>query len=97
MSAYLIVDTKITDPEAYETYKAQARPIAERFGGEYVARGGALTVLEDDLWTPTRLVIIRFPDVEAARRFADSPDYAPVKAIRHGAAKCTLAIVEGLG
>jgi len=32
MVAFLIVDTKIHDAEAYETYKAQARPIAEKYG-----------------------------------------------------------------
>jgi uncharacterized protein (DUF1330 family) len=92
----MIVDTKIADPAAYEDYKALARPIIERFGGVYHARGGALTVVEDGLWTPSRLVIIAFPDMAAARGFIDSPDYAPVKAIRHAAAACTMALVEGL-
>jgi uncharacterized protein (DUF1330 family) len=95
MAAYLIADTLINDSEAYDMYKAGARPIAERHGGEYLTRGGALTVLEDGLWTPTRLVILRFPDVAAAQAFADDPDYQPLKAMRQGAAKCTLAIVEG--
>lgn len=96
MTAWLIVDTQISDADAYETYKARARPIAEKHGGEYVARGGRLDVVESDLWTPTRLVVIRFPDMASARAFVDDPDYAPVKAIRHGAAKATLAIVEGI-
>jgi uncharacterized protein (DUF1330 family) len=96
MAAYLVVDTRISDKEAYETYKAGAKPIAERHGGEYLARGGALTVLEAGLWTPSRLVIIRFPDADAAKAFADDPEYRPLKAIRQGAADCTLAIVEGV-
>ena len=96
MSAWLIVDTDVHDPEAYETYKARARPIIEKHGGEYVARGGALDVIEDDLWTPSRLVVVRFPDMAAARAFAEDPDYQPVREIRHGAARCTLAVVEGL-
>ena len=57
---------------------------------------GALTVIEAGLWTPARLVIIRFPDAAAAKAFADDPDYQPLKAIRQGAARCTLAIVEGV-
>lgn len=96
MPAFLVVDTKITDPDAYEGYKAQAKPIAEKHGGAYRARGGALQVVESDLWTPTRLVIIEFPSVEAARAFVDDPEYAPVKAIRHGASQATVAIVEGV-
>ncbi len=67
MSAYLIVDSEIHDADAYDRYKAAARPILERHGGEYLARGGALDVIEDGLWTPTRLVIVRFPDMASAR------------------------------
>jgi uncharacterized protein (DUF1330 family) len=96
MAAYLIVDTAITDTAAYDRYKAGAKPIAEKHGGEYLARGGQLDVIENDLWTPTRLVVIRFPDMAAAHAFCDDPDYAPLKAMRQGAAKATLAIVDGM-
>lgn len=95
MPAYVVVDTKINDDAAYERYKAQARPLVERHGGEYLARGGSLEVLEDELWSPTRLVIIRFPDMAAARAFHAHPDYAPIKAMRNAAAACTFAIVDG--
>ena len=96
MSAYLIVDTQIENAEAYEEYKVLARPIAEKYGGVYRARGGDMEILETDLWTPTRIVIIEFPDMDSARAFANSDEYAPVKPIRQNNAKCTLAIVEGV-
>lgn len=95
MAAYVIVDTKIHDAERYEEYKALARPIAEKYGGRYLARGGAMDVVDDDLWSPTRMVLLEFPDVEAARRFNDSDEYAPVKAMRHRYADSTLVIVDG--
>ncbi len=95
MSAFLIVDTAIENAEAYEEYKRQAKPIAERYGGTYRVRGGALDVIETDLWTPTRIVIIEFPDRAAARAFVDSPEYAPVKPLRQDNARCTLFIVDG--
>lgn len=96
MPAYLVVDTKIDDADAYEDYKLRARPLAEKHGGVYRARGGALDILESDLWTPTRLVIIEFPSMDHARAFAHDPDYEPVKAIRRGVAACTVAIVDGV-
>ena len=96
MSAWLIVDTKITNPEAYEKYKALAGPMVAKHGGTYRARGGELDVVEDDLWSPTRIVIVEFPDIEAARLFAYSEDYAPVAAIRHANADCTVVIVDGV-
>lgn len=96
MAAYVIVDTQIENPDAYEEYKVKARPVVEQFGGVYLARGGEMNILEDDLWRPTRVVIIEFPDRERAEAFAASAEYAPYRAIRRGAARCTLFILEGL-
>lgn len=95
MAAFVIVDTAIENAEAYENYKMQAKPIAEKYGGVYRARGGAMDVRETDLWTPTRMVIIEFPDMEAARAFVDSEEYAPVQPIRRNNANCTLLILDG--
>lgn len=95
MSAYLIVDTKINDAEVYEEYKSLAKPIAEKYGGMYRARGGELDVRETDLWTPTRVVIIEFPDMQSAQAFVNSDEYAPVKLLRQNNAECTLFIVDG--
>jgi uncharacterized protein (DUF1330 family) len=95
MSAFLIVDTKIENPGEYEEYKKQAKPIAEKYGGVYRARGGEMDIRETDLWTPTRMVIIEFPDMDSARAFVDSDEYAPVKPLRRNNAKCTLLILDG--
>ena len=96
MTAYVIADTKVLDPEGYEEYKAAARPIVERFGGEYLARGGELRVEDDDLWSPHRLVVIAFPDLSAATTFLDSDEYAPIKQLRHRYAESTLTVVDGV-
>ena len=95
MSAFLIVDTQIKDSAMYNKYKMLAKPIAEKYGGVYRARGGTLDVIEDTLWTPTRVVIIEFPDSKSARAFVDSEEYAPVKPIRTENADCTLFILDG--
>ncbi|MEO8120510.1 MAG: DUF1330 domain-containing protein, partial [Rhodoferax sp.] len=59
MTAYLVVDTDLTHPELYELYKLKAKPLVEKYGGEYLARGGKLSVKEDKLWTPTRMVLVK--------------------------------------
>lgn len=94
MSAFLIVDTKIKNNENYEVYKKQAKPIAEKFGGVYRGRGGDMDIRESNLWTPTRIVIIEFPDVKSAQDFVDSEEYSKVKNIRLENADCTLFIME---
>lgn len=96
MAAYLIVDTLLDHPEVYENYKLRAKPIVEQFGGEYLARGGNLTVKEADLWSPTRLVLIRFADADAAKRFYDSEEYQQVLPISKRSARRTIVILEGL-
>ena len=90
MTTYIIVDTEIIDQKAYEDYKNLAKPIVESFGGEYLVRGGNTTVLENELWTPTRLVVVKFPTREAAQNFLSCDEYAPVKAIRNKNAKTSM-------
>ena len=96
MPTYLIVDTALDDPERYEQYKVEAKAIVERFGGEYLVRGGAMMVKESDLWEPTRMVVVRFPDAECATRFYESAEYQAVLPISKASARRTLMMVEGV-
>ena len=92
----MIVDVNIHDVDAYEIYKSQVTPIIKKFGGAYLVRGGAHEVLENDLWSPTRMVMVRFPDKKSALDFIHSDEYAPVKKMRRDNSDGTVLIVEGL-
>tara|TARA_B100001093_G_scaffold12064_1_gene11201 strand:- start:2979 stop:3290 length:312 start_codon:yes stop_codon:yes gene_type:complete len=94
--AYVLVDTKITDPVAYEDYKTATKPIAEHYGGVYLTRGGKMDIMQTELWAPARIVLVKFPSMEAAHAFLESPEYAPVKSIRLANSKATLLVLEGL-
>ena len=96
MAAYLIVDTLLDKPDVYEEYKLLAKPLVEQFGGEYLARGGNMDLKETDLWSPTRMVLVRFPDAAAARRFYDSPQYQAILPISRQSARRTIVILEGI-
>lgn len=96
MAAYLVVDTALTDPELYEQYKLLARPLVEKYGGEYLARGGKLSVKEDTLWTPTRMVLVKFPSAEQAETFYRSEEYQEVLKISQRSADRTVFILEGI-
>ncbi len=76
--AYLIVESKITDPEAFKRYMAAAPEVVKAFGGEYLVRGGRSEVLEGD-WQPPRLTVLRYPSFEAARAMYDSPGYVAAR------------------
>ncbi len=95
MPAYVIVETDVHDPEQYERYKAASPDAVHSGGGRFVVRGGELRVLEGD-WHPSRLVILEFPDLEAAKRWYVSPEYEEAKRLRKGAANLRMVAVQGL-
>lgn len=96
MAAYLVVDTDLTHPEVYEDYKIKARPIAEKYGGEYLARGGKMLLKESQLWSPKRMVLVRFPSFEQAEKFYDSAEYQAVLPISVQSARRSVVILEGI-
>ncbi len=95
MSAYVVVNITVHDPEPYAQYRAMAPATIAAYGGRYVARGGATRVKEGG-WDPKRLVILEFPDVAQAEAWWNSPEYAPAKALRQSCAEAQLVITEGL-
>jgi uncharacterized protein (DUF1330 family) len=95
MPAYLIVETDIHDPEQYELYKQASPGAVAAGGGRFIARGGELAVLEGD-WNPKRLVLLEFEDLEAAKRFYESPAYQDAKRLREGAADLNMVAVQGV-
>jgi len=94
MPAYVIVETDVHDPEQYEQYKAASPGAVAAGGGRFVARGGELAVLEGD-WNPSRLVVLEFPDLAAAKRWYASDEYQAAKKLREGAARLNMVAVEG--
>ncbi len=95
MPAYVIVQTDITDPERYEHYKAASPAAIAAGGGRFLVRGGELAVLEGD-WQPTRLVVLEFEDLAAAKRWYESEVYQEAKRLREGAAHLRVVAVQGI-
>ena len=94
-SAYLIANVDVTDPVQYEEYKKLSSIAMKAHGAEICIRGGKVEVLEGD-WNPSRFVMLKFPSVEAAHRFYDSPEYAAARKARAGAAIMRMIVVEGV-
>jgi len=95
MSAYVLVDVDVTDPERYDDYRPLAAASVEQYGGRYVVRGGASEVLEGER-VPGRLVVLEFPDADAARRWYDSPEYRAARGVREGASVGSFVLVDGI-
>lgn len=95
MSAYIVAQLQVTDPETFEAYRAEVPEVIESFGGRYLIRGGEPEMVEG-AWTAPRLVVIQFDSLEAARRFYHSPAYQKILPLRLKAAEGCVAIVPGV-
>ncbi len=94
MTAYMIAQVNVTDPEKFEEYRALVPATLEKYGGEYIVRGGEMAVLEGDMPYP-RLVVIRFPDMDAIKRWHASEEYAGALEMRQAASDSVLVAVDG--
>jgi uncharacterized protein (DUF1330 family) len=94
MTAYVIVDIDVLDPEGYREYVRLAPATVQHFGGRYLARGGQNETLEGE-WQAKRLVILDFETTERAKEWLNSEEYGPVKSLRHKYAKTNMVVVEG--
>ena len=95
MSGFDIFKIEIKKPEEYKEYVEQVKPIAEKFGGEYIVRGGETTIVEGN-WTYPRTVVIKFPSYEKALEWYSSEEYQPVKQIRLDNAVANGIIIKGV-
>lgn len=95
MAAYVIAQVEITDPQAFERYRAEVPATLAGFGGRFIVRGGESETLEGD-WRPKRLVIIEFPDRETAKAWWSSQAYAAPKALRQRSARTELIVIDGM-
>lgn len=94
MTAYVIADVQITDPEAYGEYVRATPETIAAHGGRFVVRGGPVEVLEGD-WKPGRVVVIEFENAERARAWFSSAIYAGPRDLRRAASHGSLILVEG--
>jgi len=81
--------------ESVRVVQASAAASIAHYGGRYRVRGGTHEVLEGE-WHPTRLVVLEFPSVDAAKRWYASPEYGDVKPIRLEHAVSDMVLVEGI-
>ena len=94
MPAYIIAEIQVTDPTAYEGYRPLAAASVARYDGRYAVRGGNIDLLESEP-EPERIVVIEFPDADAARRWYRSEEYQKALRIRQSASRGRVFLVEG--
>ncbi|WP_416757201.1 DUF1330 domain-containing protein [Roseateles sp. So40a] len=95
MPAFIIADVTVTDADQMAKYREWSTKAMQEHGAEVLVRGGAVEVLEGP-WTPSRLVVLKFADRDAARRFYDSETYQHAKSLREHAGVMRMIVVDGV-
>ena len=95
MAAYMIARINVTDWDRYNEYIKVTPGIIAKYGGRFIVRGGEMVTLEgpEEKW---RIVVVEFPDLQKAKDFYNSADYADAKKIREGAALAQFVAIEGV-
>ena len=91
--AYWIVRVLVRDAQRYPEYLTAARPAFEKFGANFIVRGGVYDVMEGQ--ARDRNVVVEFRDRATARACYDSPEYQAARLIRQKYADADFIIIEG--
>jgi len=94
MSAYLVVDLDIRDPQSIADYRSKALPLVAKAEGRLIALDAEPLDVEN--WPGTNMLIIEFPDKDAIRQLFGSPEYAPLAVQRQTAASCRIIALDGV-
>ena len=97
MAGYVVAIARIdTMTDGLKEYIGKAAQLSAEYGGEYVVRGPAKSLVEGDYLEGRSVVVSRFETVEKAEAFYNSDAYAKeIKPLREGSGVYDVAIFEG--
>jgi uncharacterized protein (DUF1330 family) len=95
MSAYVIVEFTVKDPDVYrEKYAGNAGKSAKEYGAEILANSN--WEILDGAPMLSSGVIVQFPDHETALRWYNSPEYQQLIEVRGVAMDLRFSLLDGL-
>ncbi len=94
MSVYVIARVAVHDRAPYERYAAAFLPVLQRYGGRLLSADEAPEVLEGA--DGRKVVLMVFDTAEAARTWANSPEYAAIARDRDAGAEVEAVLAAGV-
>jgi len=94
MTAFIIANVLVKDDKWVPEYAARVHDIAAKHGGKYLSRSGNIEVLEGNAPDLTLIALIQFPDKQAAKAFANDPEYSPFGKARKEGSISTLLLID---
>jgi uncharacterized protein (DUF1330 family) len=95
MKYYTVAELSVTERGWARDYVANVTPMVERFGGRYLARTTAFEKLEGDREPLQMVLIIEWPDEEAAGAFYECEEYRPYRERRLAGSRGEFMLVAG--
>lgn len=89
----VVIDATVKSPEKFAAYVQGHLPSIAQHGGKVLSRSLAPLAVEGD-WQPKVLVVHEWPDEAAFRRWYDSAEYAPWKAMRPDACELRMVLMR---
>ncbi|MBN9006101.1 MAG: DUF1330 domain-containing protein [Rhizobiales bacterium] len=90
---YWVVRVSVHNQERYPDYLAAAKPAFEKYGANFIVRGGSFDEMEGT--SRDRNVVVEFKDLATAKACYQSPEYQAAKAIRQKYSEADFIIIEG--
>jgi len=96
--AYILLNGRYFDPDrtAMRAYTEQVQPTLAAYGGRYRRSVTHPIEVLEGTWHPRALGMVEFPTFEQARAWYDSPEYAPLKAIRLAHVRNDTILIDAL-
>ena len=95
IKAFLIAVETVHDEGMFAEYRKHVVGTLAPFGGQFVARGGKLTVPEGE-WQHPRTVIIEFPTRGSAEGWYRPAEYQKIIGLRLKSTNGSLVILDGI-
>ncbi len=93
MAAFAIGHIRVKDPAKWAEYRSKVPATLAPWGGEVVLRGHVVSIFTGE-HSYTDVVVLKFPDREAASRWYGSPAYSALVPLREQAADMVLICCE---
>ncbi|MEO8102143.1 MAG: DUF1330 domain-containing protein [Betaproteobacteria bacterium] len=93
MAAYCIGQIRVKDAQAWEQYRGRVGATIVQYGGEVMFRGGLQQAFSGTA-DHDSVVALRFDNLDAAKRWHDSPEYQALVPLREQGAEVALVLYQ---
>ncbi|MFB3764252.1 MAG: DUF1330 domain-containing protein [Methanotrichaceae archaeon] len=87
MTVYMIIESKVNDPEKYGQYIAKMPSIVAKYSGRYLVRGCKITALLGGDWMPEKMIILESPSEAHIKERLSSSEHQAIAPLREAGAE----------